>query len=143
MSHPNRIDVVSMSPVVPRQTPKDDFGARLSSALSSIVAVGDSVTQAALGAPLLSAATSAVMPMVSRSSALSTTGSPQSVSAATPRTSTTDTVTQDSVSDMRSQSAQYLELQMAMQQESREYNALTNILKVRHDSAKAAINNLK
>jgi hypothetical protein len=39
--------------------------------------------------------------------------------------------------------AQYLQLQNAMQQESREFNAVSNIMKVRHDSAKAAINNIR
>ena len=37
--------------------------------------------------------------------------------------------------------AQYLALQNQMQQESREYNTVSNILKVRHESAKTAINN--
>jgi hypothetical protein len=34
-------------------------------------------------------------------------------------------------------------MQMQMQQESREYNAVSNVLKVRHDSAKSAINNIR
>ena len=37
---------------------------------------------------------------------------------------------------------QYLQLQEAMQRESREFTALTNVMKVKHDSAKAAINNI-
>jgi hypothetical protein len=37
----------------------------------------------------------------------------------------------------------YLGLQDAMQKESREFNAISNIMKVRHDSAKAAINNIR
>ena len=39
--------------------------------------------------------------------------------------------------------AAYLQLQNDMQQESREHNAISNIIKVRHDSAKAAINNIR
>jgi hypothetical protein len=39
--------------------------------------------------------------------------------------------------------AQYLALQNQMQQESREYNTVSNILKVRHESAKTAINNIR
>ena len=35
-----------------------------------------------------------------------------------------------------------LELQEAMQRENREYTALSNVMKVKHDSAKAAINNI-
>ncbi len=37
---------------------------------------------------------------------------------------------------------QYLELQESMQRESREFPAVTNVMKVRHDSAKAAIGNI-
>ena len=37
----------------------------------------------------------------------------------------------------------YLALQNEMQKESREHNAISNIMKVRHDSAKAAINNIR
>ena len=37
---------------------------------------------------------------------------------------------------------QYLQLQEAMQRESREFTALSNVMKVKHDSAKAAINNI-
>jgi hypothetical protein len=37
---------------------------------------------------------------------------------------------------------QYLQLQENMQRESREFQALSNVMKVKHDSAKAAINNI-
>jgi hypothetical protein len=37
---------------------------------------------------------------------------------------------------------QYLQLQEHMQRESREFAALSNVMKVKHDSAKAAINNI-
>jgi hypothetical protein len=37
---------------------------------------------------------------------------------------------------------QYLQLQESMQKESREFTAVTNVMKVKHDSAKAAINNI-
>jgi hypothetical protein len=36
----------------------------------------------------------------------------------------------------------YLELQESMQRESREFTALTNVMKVKHDTAKAAILNI-
>ena len=36
-----------------------------------------------------------------------------------------------------------VELQDEMQRESREHNTVSNIMKVRHDSAKAAINNIR
>jgi hypothetical protein len=37
---------------------------------------------------------------------------------------------------------QYLQLQESMQRESREFTAVTNVMKVKHDSAKSAINNI-
>jgi hypothetical protein len=37
---------------------------------------------------------------------------------------------------------QYLQLQEAMQRESREFTALSNVMKVKHDTAKSAINNV-
>jgi hypothetical protein len=44
--------------------------------------------------------------------------------------------------DAQTFNLQYLQLQESMQRESREFTALTNVMKVRHDSAKAAINNI-
>jgi hypothetical protein len=37
---------------------------------------------------------------------------------------------------------QYLELQESMQRESREFTALSNVMKVKHDSARTAIGNI-
>jgi len=37
---------------------------------------------------------------------------------------------------------QYLQLQEGMQRESREFTALSNVMKVKHDSARAAIQNI-
>jgi hypothetical protein len=37
----------------------------------------------------------------------------------------------------------YLELQRQMEGESRQFNTLSNVMKVRHDSAKSAINNIR
>lgn len=43
----------------------------------------------------------------------------------------------------RSFSLQYLQLQQKMQQENREYSMLSNVMKTKHDTAKAAINNIR
>jgi hypothetical protein len=43
----------------------------------------------------------------------------------------------------KEQSLEYLSLQNEMQRESREYSALSNLIKVRHESARAAISNLR
>ena len=39
--------------------------------------------------------------------------------------------------------AQYLQLQEAMQRENREFTALSNVMKVKHDTARAAIGNIQ
>ncbi|BDG08940.1 hypothetical protein [Anaeromyxobacter paludicola] len=44
--------------------------------------------------------------------------------------------------ESQSMNLQYLQLQESMQAESREYTALSNVMKVKHDTAKAAINNI-
>ncbi|MBS1150404.1 MAG: hypothetical protein H6Q89_2102 [Myxococcaceae bacterium] len=49
----------------------------------------------------------------------------------------------DMLSSMRAEADRSMMMQLQMQNESREYNTLTNILKLRHDSAKAAINNIR
>ena len=40
-------------------------------------------------------------------------------------------------------SLQYLAIQQKIQQETREYNLLSNIMKTRHEAAKNAINNVR
>jgi hypothetical protein len=42
----------------------------------------------------------------------------------------------------RTANLQYLQLQENMQQESREFTALSNVMRVKHDSAKSAIGNI-
>ena len=37
---------------------------------------------------------------------------------------------------------QYLQLQERMQQESREFTTLSNVMRVKHDTARAAISNI-
>jgi hypothetical protein len=44
--------------------------------------------------------------------------------------------------EARASNLQYLQLQEAMQRESRGFTAASNVLKVKHDSAKAAISNI-
>jgi hypothetical protein len=44
--------------------------------------------------------------------------------------------------EARASNLQYLQLQEAMQRESRGFTAASNVLKVKHDSAKSAISNI-
>jgi len=44
--------------------------------------------------------------------------------------------------EARTFNLQYLQLQESMQREGREFTAVSNVMKVKHDSAKSAINNI-
>ena len=44
--------------------------------------------------------------------------------------------------EAQSFNVQYLQLQESMQRESREFTALSNVMRVKHDTAKSAINNI-
>jgi hypothetical protein len=44
--------------------------------------------------------------------------------------------------EARTFNLQYLQLQESLQRENREFTALTNVMKVKHDTAKAAIQNI-
>lgn len=44
--------------------------------------------------------------------------------------------------ESQSMNLQFLQLQESMQAESREFTALSNVMKVKHDTAKSAINNI-
>ncbi|MBX7096174.1 MAG: hypothetical protein K1X89_00545 [Myxococcaceae bacterium] len=166
---PNRLDPTAITLTSPRQTPKDEFGDVLSNAMGGVVKLGGAVLNAATGAPVVSAAVSSVSALGSLHAQRATSGvvavggagltstgggivpMSSSGSAATVRTVATSSTgggvepanMTDYLGQMRAEADRSLLMQMQMQQESREYNTLTNILKLRHDSAKAAINNVR
>lgn len=155
----HRISPMSVAVDVSRQTQKTEFGSVLSNAVQSGIQAGGAVVNAiAGGSPVLSAAVSginAVGGMVSAVSGAVPTAVPgSSVPAGSASTGGAVASTGNSGADMlrmqaqlqadgQSFNAQYLALQDSMQKESREFTAITNIMKVRHDSAKAAINNIR
>lgn len=49
----------------------------------------------------------------------------------------------DPVASLRDETMRYLELQQRVSAENRRYTALSNVMKSRHESAKAAIHNIK
>ncbi|MBX5481621.1 MAG: hypothetical protein IRZ16_07245 [Myxococcaceae bacterium] len=153
MDNNHRINQTSITPTVPRQTPKNDFGQVMARAISGAVNVGAGVASGlAMGNPLLSAAVSTVSSAaqaISSKSAASVTsvgGTPGTV-VDDPTGKGDDWDLLEAQKLMRSEdrrfNLEYLSLQNAMQKESREFNAVSNIMKVRHDSAKAAINNIR
>ena len=147
MNSDHRIESTSVVPSVPRQTPKNDFGEVLANSLGKATAVGGSLINGmAFGAPVLSAAVSSVTALATATAA--STSGVMPVGSKAPGTVLPPAAPQGD--DMRSllqlqdsQSKEFLALQNEMQRESREFNAISNVIKVRHDSAKAAINNIR
>lgn len=152
----SRIDQVAVTPTVARQSQQQEFGEVLKNSIQSgaraLGAAGTAVLNAVPGSGVVSAAVSAVTNMASQartSSAASTagvlntntgvvSGGGQGFAEAAAGGDLNSMMT-----TMRAEANRSMVMQMAMQQESREYNTISNVLKVRHDSAKAAINNIR
>jgi hypothetical protein len=159
MDQPNRI---SMTPTVARQTQPTEFGNALKDALNKGVQLSGALLQAVPGGGIISTAVSQVTALAnqpaargSSSAGLAATGVTTVGSAGTnvvggglsSQVAGSSGTTPDSlngyVEQMRAESDRAMIMQMKMQNESRDYNTLSNVLKVRHDSAKAAINNIR
>jgi hypothetical protein len=153
MDSSNRI---SLTPTVARQTQKNEFGNVLKNALQSAANVGGALLNSVPGGGVISAAVSNVTALASSGGS----GSAQGSLAATGVTSIgggggatgqalasspngVPTELNGMIGQMRAEADRSTMMQMQMQQESREYNTISNVLKVRHDSAKSAINNIR
>ncbi|CAM3565506.1 hypothetical protein COSO111634_19460 [Corallococcus soli] len=165
-----RISSLSIAQTVPRQTPQTDFGPTFARAAREVVRTGAGlvggmlpagvISSAAVSSTLRGAVSAAVpSPLALTASAAGGTavGSMPATSAratsavgTTAGTATGQGDAWDMLEAQKLMSAEgqkfnmaYLSLQNEMQKESREHNAISNIMKVRHDSAKAAINNIR
>jgi hypothetical protein len=140
---------LSLTPTISRQTPRAEFGSVLQVALQQAGQAGAALLSAIPGGGILSAAIGSVTGLASRSLqagpvvASGGLGGQTAVAATTTATADLPGGVSAYVDQMRQEADRSLLMQLQMQQESREYNALSNVLKVRHDSAKAAINNLR
>ncbi len=151
---------VSMTPTVARQSQKQDFGDALKGALEKGAQISGSLLNAVPGGGIISAAVSQVTALANQpgrnTSALAATGvvgvgqgsgaSPLGTSVASSVNATGATPGTEFngyLDQMRSEADRSMMMQLQMQNESRDYNTLSNVLKVRHDSAKAAINNIR
>jgi hypothetical protein len=138
----SRIDPIHVTPTTERKTESSRFGDTLRAAAAGVAdGIASGVGLAAPFVPgglVLSAAVR---------------GAGRAVSAAASSPSTPGRATGDGGGDVieatralqqeaQSFNLQYLQIQEGMQRESREFTALTNVMKVKHDSAKAAINNI-
>ena len=160
MDQPNRINPMAFTLTGKRQTPKNEFGQVLATTLKSIVQTGAGIVGSLPGVPAISAAVNAVSGVISSNPAahvaqsaatgvtnlnLGTTtgGSIGSLAPTGGAHADRAAYSDPQVREMAAMSDYYLKMQNEMQRESREYNAVSNIIKVRHDSAKAAINNIR
>lgn len=150
MENGNRIGTLSITPTVARQTPNNDFGEVMARTARTVVnTAGGVVASLVPGGPAVSAAVASV------GSVVSTSASSVRSAAALPGTGGVGGTTGQgeqwdllaAQKEMQAEGAKmnlaYMELQNQMQAESRAHNAVSNIMKVRHDSAKAAINNIR
>ncbi len=151
----NRIESIHVAPPTERKTEPGRFGATLRAAAAGLASgVASTVELAApyvpggtvLSAAVRSAASAARVKGAGLgadpgTSALAAAGSGP---AGTGSASDGDVLAATRALQQESQTfnLQYLQLQEAMQRESREFTALSNVMKVKHDSAKAAINNI-
>jgi hypothetical protein len=163
MTNPNRIHSLAVTPDVARQTPKNDFGDVMAQGLKNGVAAAAGIVGGAIpGVPVLSAAVSGIQNLLgmgaiqsggtSANVAPSVAGLGAVGAAATVgggggvtdiQSQSTGSLLQSMANNPDGSSAAYLELQMRMARESQQFTALSNVLKVRADSAKAAINNIR
>lgn len=152
---------VSLTPTVARQTPRNEFGQVMKNTLENGVKAAGVVSGALLGSlpggGIISAAVSSVTNLASAggtsSAGLAANGvttvggggvvSGGGVSSRLAISGGVPSNVSDMVQQMRAEADRSMMMQMQMQQESREYNAVSNVLKVRHDSAKSAINNIR
>ena len=158
MENGNRIGSLSITPTVARQTPQNDFGTVFARTAQEVVRAGAGVAASLVpGGAAVSAAVSSISSVVSTTAggarAASTTplaggvggaGGPLSTGASGQGEQWDLLAAQKEMqAEGMKMNLAYMDLQNDMQKESRAHNALSNIMKVRHDSAKAAINNIR
>ncbi|QRK04107.1 hypothetical protein JQX13_27945 [Archangium violaceum] len=151
MENGNRIGNLSITPTVARQTPRNDFGTVLAHTAQEVVRTGAGVVAALVpGSPMVSAAVASVSSVVSTStSSIQRTGATASGAGSTAGTTGQGdqwdllAAQKEMQAEGAKMNLEYMALQNDMQKESRAHNAISNIMKVRHDSAKAAINNIR
>jgi hypothetical protein len=140
----NRIESIHVAPTTDRKTEPGRFGTALRTAAASVAqGVAASVELAAPFVPggtvLSGAVRSAAASLAPRARVAAATAAGAGGAAGEG-----DVLEATRALQQESQTfnLQYLQLQENMQRESREFTALSNVMKVKHDSAKSAINNI-
>ena len=155
MENSNRLGPMSITPTVARQTPNTDFGTVFVNTAQQVVRTGAGVVASLMpGSPMVSAAVASVGSVVSTAASsvrgASAVSGPGGGAGSVGGGTTGQGEQWDLLAAQKEMQAEgakmnlaYMELQNQMQAESRAHNAISNIMKVRHDSAKAAINNIR
>ncbi|MGC4116476.1 MAG: hypothetical protein QM765_18245 [Myxococcales bacterium] len=148
----NRISQLTIQTSLDRTAVKSDFGSMLARGLNTGIGVASAIVPG--GAVISAAVSQTVGQAVSQQGvmqggrrAVGGSGTMQTTKSGNDEVTNTSGMTFDGMSaaieQQKQASYQYMALQNRMQEESREYNTLSNILKVRHESAKTAINNIR
>ena len=139
----NQLHQINITPTVERQTPRRDFADVVARTVAGAASAGaDLIAPIASSHPVLSAAVSAVKSVAQGALAQVAGGAGAAGGPGGDPGSMIDANRQLMYEGAAINQA-YLKLQRDMQQESQQYNTLSNVMKVRHDSAKAAINNIR
>ncbi|MEI7706371.1 MAG: hypothetical protein WCK73_17435 [Deltaproteobacteria bacterium] len=143
------ITSVIVAPTADRKTAPSSFGATLRSmangAADGIAAATGLIGPIAPAGMVLAGAVRSLAQASAPSLRLPTAGGTTPTSTATSSTTGGDAFDAARLLQQESQSfnLQYLELQERMQRETREFTAVSNVMKVRHDAARAAIQNVQ
>lgn len=144
------IPSIHVAPTSERRAERGRFDAALRSAAASLAhGVARTVELAAPyvpGGTVLSAAvrsaSNATSPRSAALAAVGASGTPTGGAATAGAEGDVLAATRALQQESQTFNLQYLQLQENMQRESREFTAVSNVMKVKHDSAKAAIQNI-
>jgi hypothetical protein len=148
----NTIESIHVAPSTEKKTEPGRFEAALRTAGSRLAeGVAAGVELAAPYVPAGTVLSAAVRPVAaSAAGAVAAAGTSAPGAGATSGTTTAGGASEGDLleatralqSQAQTFNLQYLQLQESMQRESREFTAMSNVMKVRHESAKSAIGNI-
>jgi hypothetical protein len=140
----NRIESIHVAPTTERKAEPGRFESAMRAAASGVAhGVATTVELAAPYVPAGTVLSAAVRSAVrTPAAAVASPGPDGGAAGGTSAEGDVLAATRTLQQEARTANLQYLQLQEGMQRESREYTALSNVMKVKHDSAKAAIGNI-
>jgi len=141
----NKIESIHVAPTTEKKTEPGRFETALRTAGSRVVqGVAAGVELASPYVPGGTVLSAAVRPVAASAAGAVASAAGGTAAGTTSGSSEGDLLeaTRALQSEARTFNLQYLQLQESMQRESREFTAMSNVMKVRHESAKSAIGNI-